>query len=50
MSGHANSLYSLGLAYEAQGDIKEALKYFAKVLELNPRNKEVMGKIKILTK
>ncbi|MFH1255456.1 MAG: tetratricopeptide repeat protein [bacterium] len=47
---HSNSLYSLGIAYEAKGDIKEALKYYGKVLELNKDNKDVEKKIKDLSK
>lgn len=47
---HSNSLYSLGIAYEAQGKIKEALRYLEKVLELNPWNEEVNNKIKALGK
>lgn len=45
---HSNSLYSLAIAYEAKGDIKEALKYYEKVLELNPGNEEIKNKIKEL--
>lgn len=47
---HSNSLYSLGIAYDAKGDIKEALKYYNQVLELNQGNKEVEKKIKELNK
>ncbi|MDD4272063.1 MAG: tetratricopeptide repeat protein, partial [Patescibacteria group bacterium] len=49
-SNHSNSLYSLGIAYEAKGDIKGALKYYNQVLELNQGNKEVIEKIKNLSK
>jgi putative inorganic carbon (hco3(-)) transporter len=45
---HSNSLYSLAVAYEAKGDIKEALKYYGQVLELNQDNLEVKDKIKSL--
>jgi len=45
---HSNSLYSLGITYEAKGDIKEALKYYNQVLELNQGNEEVINKIKLL--
>lgn len=45
---HSNSLYSLGIAYDAKGDAKQALKYYEKVLELNPGNEEVIKKIKNL--
>lgn len=45
---HSNSLYSLAVAYEVKGDIKEALKYYEKVLELNLGNEEVIKKIKEL--
>ncbi|MDO8592310.1 MAG: tetratricopeptide repeat protein [bacterium] len=45
---HANSLYSLGIAYEAKGQNKQAVKYYEKVLELNPGNSEVEKKIKEL--
>lgn len=47
---HSNSLYSLGIAYEAKGDIKTALKYYRQVLELNQGNEEVEKKIKELSK
>jgi len=47
---HSNSLYSLGIAYEAKGDAAEALKYYKKVLELNQGNEEVTKKIKDLSK
>jgi len=47
---HSNSLYSLAVAYEAKGDIKEALKYYEKVLELNKGNEEIIKKIKELNK
>lgn len=46
--GHSNSLYSLAIAYEAKGKAGEALKYYEKVLELNPGNAEVEMKIKEL--
>jgi len=46
---HSNGLYSLGIAYEAKGDIKEALKYYEKVLELNQGNEEISKKIKDLS-
>lgn len=45
---HANSLYSLGTAYEAKGDIKQALKYYSQVLELNQRNNDIKKKIEAL--
>ena len=47
---HANSLYSLAVAYEAKGNPGEALKYYRQVLELNPGNKEVEKKIRELSK
>lgn len=47
-SKHSNSLYSMAVAYEAKGDIKEALRYYNQVLELNPENKEIEKKIKDL--
>lgn len=47
---HSNSLYGLGIAYEAKGDIKEALKYYEKVLELNQRNEDIIKKIDNLNK
>lgn len=47
---HSNSLYSLGIAYEAKGDTKTALKYYRQVLELNQGNEEVEKKIKELSK
>jgi len=47
---HSNSLYSLAVAYEAKGEIKEALKYYSQVLELNQGNEEVIKKIKELSK
>lgn len=46
---HSNSLYSLAVAYEAKGEIEEALKYYNQVLELNPGNREVSKKIKDLS-
>lgn len=46
---HLNSLYGLGIAHEAKGDIKEALKYYKKVLELNKDNQDVEKKIKDLS-
>jgi len=45
---HSNSLYGLGLAYATKGLNSEALKYYRKVLELNPGNAEVEKKIKEL--
>ncbi len=47
---HANSLFSLGIAYEAKGDKGQALKYYEKVLVLNPGSEEVIKKIKELSK
>lgn len=47
---HSNSLYSLAVAYEAQGNNQEALKYLEKALELNSGDEEVMKKIKTLSK
>ncbi len=47
---HSNSLYSLAVAYEAKGDTEEALKYYQKVLELNPGNAEMEKKIGELSK
>jgi tetratricopeptide (TPR) repeat protein len=46
---HSNSLYSLALIYEKQGDINKAIEYFTKVSELNPDNEEIKNKIKSLT-
>lgn len=37
-ANYANALYSLGLAYQKQGDETAALEQFRKVLELNPAN------------
>lgn len=45
---HSNSLYSLGIAYEAKGNTKTALKYYNQVLELNPDNDEIKKKTEIL--
>jgi tetratricopeptide (TPR) repeat protein len=45
---HSNSLYSLGLAYEAKGETEEALKYFLKALDLNPGNNEIIQKIEAI--
>lgn len=42
---HSNALYSLGLALDANGEKEAALHYYKKVLELNPGNVEVQGKI-----
>lgn len=42
---HSNSLYSLGLALELKGEKIDALKYFKKVLELNPSNSIIENKI-----
>ena len=47
---HANSLYSLAVAYETKGDSVEALNYYKQVLELNLGNVEVEKKIKELSK
>ena len=48
--GHANALYSLGLALKEVGEKEEALLYFKKVLELNPGNTEVKERIEELEK
>jgi tetratricopeptide (TPR) repeat protein len=45
---HSNSLYTLALAYQKKGNIKESIKLLEKVLELNPENQEVRDKIKEL--
>jgi len=45
---HANSLFSLGIAYEAKGLSGQALKYYGKVLELNPDNNNIKKKIETL--
>lgn len=42
---YSNALYSLGLLYEARGDKATALKYYYKVKDLNPENKDVAAKI-----
>ncbi len=42
---HSNALYSLGLFYEARGDVNKALAYYNQVKELNPGNKDVEAKI-----
>ncbi len=48
MPNHANALYSLALAYETKGEKTEALKYFKKVLELNPGDQALIERIKSL--
>ena len=45
---HSNALYSMGLALEELGEKEEALKYFKKVLELNPNNEEIEKQIQSL--
>ena len=45
---HSNTLYSLGLLYEAQGSKTKALDYYYKVRELNPDNKDIINKIRSL--
>jgi len=42
---YANTLYSLALIYEKEGNITEAIKNLEKVKELNPDNAEVQKKI-----
>jgi len=42
---HSNSLYSLALLLEKQGDRENALLFLQKVLELNPNNKDIKAKI-----
>lgn len=42
---YSNALYSLGLLYEAKGNNVSALRYFYKVKDLNPDNKDVTAKI-----
>lgn len=48
-SDHANARFSLGLLYERQGKIGEALGQFRKVQELNPENEGVLKKIQTLS-
>ncbi|MBI4135720.1 tetratricopeptide repeat protein [Candidatus Uhrbacteria bacterium] len=48
-SDHANALFTLGLLYERQGKVGEALRQFRKVQELNPGNEEVLKKIQQLS-
>ncbi len=45
MPNHSNALYSLGLAYSKKGDKTLALRFFEKVLSLNPGNPDVKQKI-----
>ncbi|MFH1451529.1 MAG: tetratricopeptide repeat protein, partial [bacterium] len=40
-ANYSNARYFLGLIYDAEGNKKEALAQFEKVLELNPGNKEI---------
>jgi len=47
---HSNALFSIGLAFEEIGEEDRALDFFKKVLDLNPGNEEIMGKIKDLEK
>ncbi len=45
---YSNVLYSLGLLYENKGDRAEALRYYYKVKDLNPGNKDVSAKIRAM--
>lgn len=47
---YSNALFSLGSLYESRGQKTVALRYFNKVLSLNPGNKEVKNKINALSK
>jgi tetratricopeptide (TPR) repeat protein len=42
---YSNALYSLGLMYENRGNNSEALRYYYKVKDLNPGNKDITNKI-----
>ncbi len=44
----SNALYSLGLLNETKGNNTEALRYYYKVRDLNPDNKDIITKIKAL--
>ena len=46
---HSNAHYGLGVVYQSQGMISEALKEFETVAEFNPGNEEVERKIDELT-
>jgi tetratricopeptide (TPR) repeat protein len=46
--GSFNAFDSLGGAYEALGDTKEAIKHYQKSLELNPNNENASRKIESL--
>ena len=45
---HSNTLYSLGLLYEAKNQKSKALSYYYKVRELNSNNVDILNKIKSL--
>ncbi len=47
---YANADYSLALAYQNKGDQAQALKFFKKVLELNPEDEEVVKRVEELSK
>lgn len=45
---HSNTLYSLGLLYEAKNEKEKALQYYYKVKDLNPNNQDLSNKINSL--
>ncbi len=45
---YSNALYSLASYYENKGDKVNALKYYYRVRDLNPDNKDILKKIKTL--
>ena len=45
---HSNALFALGVAYEREGRIDEAMLQFERVFELNPDNQAVLQKLQEL--
>lgn len=45
---HSNTLYSLGLLHEREGETTEARQYFSRVKDLNPENEDIIKKIQSL--
>jgi len=48
-ANYSDALFSLAVLYERQGKTSEALKFYRRVLQLNPGNKELQAKVRAMS-